>query len=369
MLKILHVVESLDFGGLERVVTDLAMAQHGRGHDVTVFSINQTAGLRAELQAAGIPVVVGEKSRSLDFGVLGKLRRTATRGNVDIVHAHNFMPNYYAAAAMFGARRRPPLVGTCHDMGNRLSNRKLRWMYRLSLLQTSRVAMVGQQVHDRYIASGMVKPEAAETVLNGIPVRRFTGSTARRGAARSVLGLADDVPVIGCVGRMVALKNQRLLIDSMPALLRSHPALALVVIGDGPLEATLRAQAASLGVAAQVHFLGQRADVADLLPAFDIFALPSLTEGLSIALLEACATGLAVVATSVGGNPEIIRDGRTGLLVPADDGEALRAALQSLLDDAALRARLGASASEWVAANASIDALCSTYDGFYRRAM
>jgi glycosyltransferase involved in cell wall biosynthesis len=369
LLKILHVVDSLEFGGLERVTTDLAKAQHALGHEVLVFSINPTVGLMPELRAANIPVVVGGKSRSLDLAVLSKLRGIAIDRKIDVVHAHNFVPNYYAAMALFGARHQPALVSTCHDMGSRLSNRRLRWLYRLSLLRTRRVAMVGQQVHDRYVESGMVRPQRAQTVLNGIPVHRFTGSPARRLAAREVLGISADVPVIGCVGRLVSLKNQRLLIEALPELRADHPSLRLVVVGDGPLESALRAQAASLNVERHIDFLGQRADVADLLPAFDIFALPSLTEGLSIALLEACATGLAVVATAVGGNPEIIRNGETGLLVPAEDGGALCSALKTLLDDAALRARLGGQASDWVGAHASIDALCSTYDRFYRQAL
>ena len=368
-LNILHVVDSLEFGGLERVTTDLAKAQHARGHGVAVFSINTTDGLRPELLAAGIPVVVGGKSRSLDWNVLGQLRRTVAERQIDVLHSHNFVPNYHAALAVLGARNPPALVSTCHDMGDRLSNRKLRWLYRLSLLRTRRVAMVGQQVHDRYVATGMVKADAAETVLNGIPVQRFTGSPARRAAARQAMGLAADVPVIGTVGRLVSLKNQRLLIEVLPALLASHPTMRLVIAGDGPLDSALRAQAVSLNVDRQVHFLGQRRDVADLLPGFDIFALPSLTEGLSIALLEACATGAAVVATSVGGNPEIVHDGQTGLLVAPDDGAALRDALAALLADPALRARMGTGASEWVNAHASIDALCNTYDRFYRRVL
>jgi glycosyltransferase involved in cell wall biosynthesis len=368
-LTVLHVVDSLEFGGLERVVADLAIAQTKYGHKVIVFSINPTNGLLPELLAADIPVVLGGKSSSIDFGVLRKLRKTAVGFGVDVVHAHNFVPNYYAAAALIGVDSRPPLVGTCHDMGNRLSNRKLRWLYRLSLLRTARVAMVGQQVHDRYVASGVVKATSAEIVMNGIPVRLFNGSTERRQNARKVLGLSDDLLVIGCVGRLVQLKNQRLVVECMPALLRLHPTLHLVVVGDGPLESALHAQALSLGVAAHIEFLGNRSDVADLLPAFDIFALCSSTEGLSIALLEACASSLAVVATNVGGNPEIIQDGQTGLLIPVDDHDALRNALHSLLADPALRARLGAGAAEWTGAHASIDALCSTYNRFYLRAM
>lgn len=350
-------------------MTDLAIAQRGRGHGVTVFSINTTNGLLPELKAAGIPVVIGGKSGSVDLVTLGSLRRTVRDGKIEVVHAHNFVPNYYAACALLGVSRRPALVGTCHDMGNRLSNRKLRWMYRLSLLRTNRVAMVGQQVHDRYVASGLIKRSSAETVLNGIPVQRFASSPARRHAGRARLGIAPEVPVIGCVGRLVALKNQRLVLDNLPRLLNSHPTLRLVMVGDGPLDATLRAQAVTLKVADQVDFLGPRSDVADLLPAFDIFALPSQTEGLSIALLEACATGLGVVATRVGGNPEIITHDQTGLLVPVNDAQALGDALERLLNDPGLRVRLGTRAAEWVDTHASIDALCRTYDTFYRRAL
>lgn len=369
LLNILHVVDSLEFGGLERVVTDLAKAQQARGHQVAVFSISPTTGFMPELLEAGIEVQVGNKSRGFDRAVLAQLRNMVVARGVRVVHAHNFVPNYYAATALLGVSGKRTLVGTSHDMGMRLSNRKLRWMYRLSLLRTARVAMVGQQVHDRYVSAGWISASHAETVLNGIPVLRFKGTAERRAEARARLGLPDSTPVIGCVGRLVPLKNQRLMIEVLPELLKSHPALKLVIVGYGELETTLRELAAARGVANEVMLLGQRADVSDLLPGFDIFALPSRTEGLSIALLEACATGLAVVATAVGGNTEIVRHGETGLLIPVDDADALRAALASLLDDAALRARMGSTASDWVAAHASIEALCSTYDRFYQRAM
>ena len=368
-LNVLHVVDSLEFGGLERVVTDLAVAQQIQGHRVGVFSINRTQGFAPELERHGIPVVIGAKNRGFDLDVLGLLRRQIIERRIRVVHAHNFVPNYYCATALLAVGQPATLVGTCHDMGMRLSNRKLRWMYRASLLRTARLAMVGQQVHDRYVESGWIGADRAETVLNGIPVQRFRNSAQRRSSARDQLGLSHAEPVIGCVGRLVPLKNQRLMIDVLPTLLQAHPTLRLVILGDGELDAVLRQQAAAAGVAERVLFLGQRSDVADLLPAFDIFALPSRTEGLSIALLEACATGLAVVATAVGGNPEIIRHGETGLLIPVDDANALQDALLSLLGSAELRSQLGTAASVWVAKNASIEALCDTYDRFYRRAM
>src|SRR5690606_28750844 len=166
-----------------------------------------------------------------------------------------------------------------HNMGTRLSNARLRGLYRLSLRRTARVAMGGAQVHGRFTADGTVDPARAVTVLNGIPVGRFRPDDARRRAARAQLGIADEAPVVGSVGRLVELKNQRMLIACMPALLEAHPGTRLVLVGDGPLLAGLRACAQSFDVLDQVVFAGAHDDVAALLPALDVFALPSRTEG------------------------------------------------------------------------------------------
>ncbi|MGA9421323.1 MAG: glycosyltransferase, partial [Rhodanobacteraceae bacterium] len=314
-ISVLHVVDSLETGGLERVVADLAVAQRRAGHRVAVFSIQRTDGFRQTIETAGIPVLVGDKRGTLDRAVLRRLRAAMREHRIEIVHSHNFVPNYYAALAMLALPCAPALVNTCHNMGTRLSQRRLRWLYRASLLRTAGVAMVSRQVRERLVGSGLVRKSRAVTVLNGIPIERFGNSASRRACARHALGLETDALVIGCVGRLVPVKNHALLVAQVPGLLRKHPTLHIVLIGDGPLEDKLRAQTEALGASERVHFAGARADVADLLPAFDIFAQPSLSEGLSIALLEACATGLAVVASAVGGNPEIIHDGNSGLVV------------------------------------------------------
>ncbi len=364
---IVHVVNSLDYGGLERVVADLAIEQRARGLDVHVFSICDTGGFRDGLEAAGVPVTVAGKRRTLDLHVLRLLRRAAA--GADIVHSHNFVPNYYAAAAMAGLRGRRALVNTCHNMGTRLDNRRLRLLYRWSLRRSARVAMVGEQVRRRLVEDGVVPAALAATVLNGIPVRRFGHGAGARAAARARLGIDADVPLIGCVGRLVELKNHRLLFECLPRLAVAHPGVRVLLVGEGPHEAALRAQAEALGIADRVQFAGARDDVSTLLPALDVFALPSLTEGLSIALLEACAAGLAVVASEVGGNPEIVRDGVTGRLFASGDGPALGALLDGLLGDAQARQRLGGAARAWVLENASVEAMGAGYDRLYREAL
>ena len=256
-------------------------------------------------------------------------------------------------------------------MGTRLQRTTLRWMFRLSLLRTARVAMVGQQVHDRYVGAGWVAQDRAMTVMNGVPVLRFTASPQRRALAREVLGLSPEALVIGCVGRLVPLKNHRLIIGVMPALVARFPELklSLVIVGGGPLEGELRDLIAQLGLADTVVLTGQRSDVGDLLSGFDIYALPSLTEGLSISLLEAAATGLSIVATAVGGNAEVVSQGRTGLLVPSADADSLLEALSVLASNPEQRLKLGSAALEWVRGHGSIEALCRSCDVLYANAL
>lgn len=365
---ILHVVDSLERGGLERLVHDLAVAQHRRGHRVCVFSINRTGGFITELQAAGVPVVIGDKQGTLDLNVLKRLRQAVREHRIDTVHAHNFVPSYYAAIALLGMGQAPSQVVTCHDMGTRLSNRRLRWLFKWSIRRTQGVAMVGRQVHDRFTRDGYVPAPKAVTLLNAVPVEDFGITPERRAAARAALNLSADDVVVGCVGRLVELKNHHSLIRQWPEVLARCPAARLVLIGEGPLRPQLEQLIGELGLTGRVILAGIRSDVSSLLPGLDVFALPSLTEGVSIALLEACATGLPALASRVGGNVEVIQDGKTGLLFDVDDNAALRTALLALIGDASLREKLGTGAREWVREHASLDTLCAQYDRLYREA-
>lgn len=368
-LRILHVVDSLEFGGLERVVTDLAIAQQARGHDVGVLSILDTRGFRDVLEAAGIAVDVAGKQSAMDLGVLRRIRDVVRTRRVDVVHTHNFVPNYYAAAAMRLAGGRHVLVNTCHNMGSRLAGRKLRWLYRMSLRATARVALVGDMVRDHLVGTGIVPDARATAVFNGIPTARFSPDPLRRALARTALDVTPDTVLLGCVGRLVGLKNHRFLLERMPALCRACPDIALVIVGGGPLEDELRAHAAALGLADRVRILGARTDTAELLSAMDIFVLPSLTEGLSIALLEACAAGLPVVATAVGGNPEIVTDGVTGRLVEPGDASGMHDALLGLATDAGVRHRVGGAARRWVEEHGSVEAMQQRYHALYLDAL
>jgi glycosyltransferase involved in cell wall biosynthesis len=365
--RLLHVVDGLDTGGLERFVCDLALSQHAAGQSVAVFSLNRTEGFRAELEAGGVEVIQGDKRGGFDRALILRLRALVRARGIELVHTHNFVPNYYAALAVLGLRC--ALVNTCHNMGTRLAQRRLRWLFRLSLLRTARIATVGEAARAHLVGAGLLPKARTVALDNGIPVQRFARGEHARTAARELLGLPVDAPVLGCVGRLVALKNHALLIGLLPDLRARFAGLQLVLIGDGPLRAELEEQVRTLGLGDCVHFAGDRSDVAQLLCAFDVFVQPSRTEGLSIALLEASAAGCAIVASRVGGNPEIVAEGERGRLFESEDAAALQAVLAELLVDAAQRRRLGDAARAWAEREVGIERARERYAALYAQAL
>ncbi len=365
--RLLHVVDGLDTGGLERFVCDLALSQHAAGQSVAVFSLNRTDGFRAELEAGGVEVIQGDKRGGFDRALILRLRVLVRERGIELVHTHNFVPNYYAALAVVGLRC--ALVNTCHNMGTRLAQRRLRWLFRLSLLRTARIATVGEAARAHLVGAGLLPAARTLALDNGIPVQRFARGERARAAARDVLGVAVDAPVLGCVGRLVALKNHALLIGLLPALRARFAGLQLVLIGDGPLRAELEEQVRTLGLGDCVHFAGDRSNVAQLLCAFDVFVQPSRTEGLSIALLEASAAGCAIVASRVGGNPEIVAEGERGRLFESEDAAGLQAVLAELLADAAQRRRLGDAARAWAEREVGIERARERYAALYAQAL
>lgn len=366
-MRVLHVVESLDRGGLERVVCDLAIEQQRRGHFVEVMCLFTAGEFAADLKAAGLAVHVAGKKPGLDLAAMDRLRATARAGRHEVLHTHNPVANYYACMATPFSWRSLPIVNTRHNMGARNPADRREQLFRWSMLRTAKVAMVSPQVSRKFVDAGVVPQAKAAVVMNGIPIDRYLeANETSRSVARQTLGLPAEGRIIGTVGRLVGVKNHALLLAAAAPLCHADAGLRLVLIGDGELREALLSQARDLGIANQLVLTGERADIPHVLPAFDVFAMPSISEGHSIALLEAACTGLPVVATAVGGNPEIVQDGRTGVLVPTQDADALRAALGALLSDTAHRRDMGAQARLWARDTVSLAAMTTRYEDLYR---
>jgi len=204
-----------------------------------------------------------------------------------------------------------------------------------------------------------------ETLLHGVDVDDARLGAAARADARRRLDLPDDAPVIGNVANLTPKKDHANLLAAVERLRAEHPRLVVVLIGSGPLEAELHQQVVQRGLGEHVRFLGMRDDVLDLLPALDVFVLSSRFEGLPISMLEAMASEVACVVTSVGGIPEAVDDGEEGLLVPPGDSDALAVALGRVLSDSDLRHRLGVAARKRVTRDFSIDRAVRTLEERY----
>jgi glycosyltransferase involved in cell wall biosynthesis len=221
-----------------------------------------------------------------------------------------------------------------------------------------------------------------EVLYNGVDLGRFRhgGSaagdaaagipdeaTGERAAIHAELGIAPGALVIGSVGRLVPVKNYGLLLRAFAQAGLARRGAHVLLVGEGPERAPLDALARELGIEANVRLAGHRDDVQRLLPAFDVFVLPSVSEGMSNTLLEAMAAGVPAVASEVGGNGEIVRDGIEGILFPSADQEALQAALGRLVDDAATRRAMGAAARERAQSAFDLKVMVGRYERLYER--
>lgn len=365
-LNLVHVVESLDVGGLERVVLSLARWQLAQGHQVIIVCLFHEGALAAEARAEGIRIEVARKSTGLDLPAVTRLRRLFGKARIDVLHTHNAVAHYYAALAALGLPV-GRIVNTRHGMGPSGRSGRVRLLYRLALAGTASVVAVCRAARDEFARTSTAPASKLEVIPNGIPIEHIEARTdAARHALLAELGRAPDTFVLATVGRLSPVKDHLTLLGALKNLRQSGRPVDLVIVGDGETRAAIERTVQDLQLGDCVHLLGMRPDVPRLLAAMDAFVLTSLSEGYSLALVEASAAALPVVATRVGGNAEIIADETTGLLVQAGDAPAIAAALARLVDDPSLRGRLGAAGRDWALRHASIEAMGQAYGRLYQ---
>jgi glycosyltransferase involved in cell wall biosynthesis len=232
---------------------------------------------------------------------------------------------------------------------------------------TDHVLAISESVAHFAIEQQGFPRELVEILHNPVDLGRFRPGTANsRSAGRAELGLAQDASVVICVARFDPVKGVDVLLEAWPEVVSMNRRSTLLLAGDGPLRESLEQQARALGITESIRFLGYRSDVESLLHTADICVVPSRSEGLSLAAVEAMASGLPVVASRVGGIPEVVEDGRTGLLVEAENPKALASAITRLLGDTPLRIRLAASAGRAAQAY-DIEAYCARLEALYQR--
>ena len=364
-MEIVHVVENLDRGGLERTVVDLIASQRDAGHECRVICLFKLGLLARELLASGVRVDACGKRPGLDLRALRRARALIRQSPDAVIHTHNAMAHYYAVLASLGLPVKCR-INTRHGMGGRTRSGRQEWLYRQSLRGTDYAVAVCEAARQRFAADGMRPRRALLSVPNGIRLERFRpADDVARQSLVAELGLPTGSRIIGTVGRLQPVKDHALLLRAFAKVRVQVPEAALVIVGDGPLRAALEAQAEQAGLSDALRFMGDRHDVPRLLTGMEVFALTSTSEGYSVALLEACASSLPIVATDVGGNREIVRHGINGRLVPSGDTAAIATALIALLRGGEQAAAMGRAGYVWAQAEASFRTMAERYHGLY----
>ena len=365
-IRIMHVMDSLDVGGTEIVLMKLI---HSLDPDVFEHSVCTLRGMASRFFSWSSDVVVrqaGGSTGSLRFNLV-RLCRLMKAARPTIVHSRNWGGIEAILAARIAGV--PVIIHSEHgyDLNMQRGLPLRQSLYRnLSYRCATAVFTVTEELRRYHSAQARFSPSRIGVLYNGVDTERFKSRPLLRSALRQQLGIPPDSPVIGYVGRMIALKDVLTLLRAVEMVASEFPSFRILLIGDGPERARLEEYVCSSpSLPGRVIFAGRRPDIADLLNAIDIFVLPSLAEGMSNTLLEAFATGLPALATNVGGNPEIVEDGVSGYLFPPRDVSALANRLLILLGDDRLRKTVGAAARNRTVANFSLDRMLNRYTDLY----
>jgi glycosyltransferase involved in cell wall biosynthesis len=364
MIRVMQVLPDFGPGGAERVAADLLTHLDASEFSVSAISLYPFRGsaLDEELYRRGVPVAYLGKRRGPDPRMYGRIRRTLARIRPQVVHTHLYVLRY--VLPMLLLRRSCVMVHTVHNVAEREVEPGTRWVNRLAFRAGVTPVTIAHAVDES--VQRLYGVTSATMIPNGVDVAAYGCAATPRDAWRAAHGLRDDEIVYLCVGRLYAQKNHALLLRAFAAMARKQTGARLVVIGEGELRRALEAQATALGIAARVRFLGIRRDVPDALAASDVFVLASDYEGHPLSVMEAMAAGLPVVATAVGGVPELVTEGKTGLLVPAGDADALAAAMTRLAARA-LRESMSRRARERAVRDFGVQTMVDAYARLYRK--
>lgn len=357
---ILFLSTSSGPGGAEQVISNLAASLDSAKYRA-VLCVFRPGWLQERSLARGIPTYVIPTQGMTDWRWMLRFRQLLKDESVDLIHAHEFdaIVQGTAAASYSGI----PIVATVHGKHYYWEKFRRRLAYRW-VSRRATVVAVSNDLKTFIERNVGIARQRIQVIYNGVePFSLHTAEDILDYKAQ--LGIPPGEKVVGIVGSLYPVKGHRYLLEAVPSLLQRFPRTTFLIVGRGALDETLKAQAEELGIDKKVLFLGLRQDIPRLLAVMDVFAHPSLSEGLSMAILEAMMAAKPVVATNVGGNPELLVHGATGFLVQPKNSAALVECVGGLLQDPALARNLGASGRDRAMQLFSLKAMATQYQSLY----
>lgn len=363
-IKVLYLSHAYNVGGAEEMVFNLVRHLPPDRYEPMVCAIHEPGPVGEEIRATGAPFcTLGRIPGFRDPLAVAAVYRCLREARPDVVHTFLLTASLYGRFAAIAARV-PIVIGTEVNIYEH-KRRHHAVAERLLMAGTDAVVVSAESVKQFYVKQVGADPSRVEVIYNAVDFASLATS-APRDTLRARLGLPANALVAGTIARLTEQKGHVHLLDALagtPALAGLH----LVVVGDGPLRATLEEQVVRLGLAGRVTFTGSRRDLGDLLSVMDLFVLPSLWEGLPLSLVLAMGAGLPVVATSVAGVPEVVEDGQSGWLVPPGNSAALGGALARLVQSSDERQRLGRAGREYVLPRFGVDGYIRSVSSMYER--
>lgn len=367
-MKVLIFIQGLSFGGPEKLVYDMVKHIIKNQNNIKIIKLEICC---YDILGHFAEKLIGEKQKinlsllkrkpGIDLFYPFKLASLIKQKKIDVIHAHNATAWFYGTWASILTR--VPIVYTEHDRSFPTPLRLKYFHYFFGKYATAVIA-VSKAVKENLEKYEHIKN--VKVIYNGIDPDLFKpASIEEKVLKKKQLGLNKNDFVLGNVGRMDYWKNQRILIEILPDLKKISPQIKLILVGGGEEEGNLKKSAIKKGVKNDVIFLGQRSDVNQILKAFDIFVFPSLTEGLPLVVIEAMATGLPIVASHVGGIPELVVNGETGFLVSPTSKEEIKEAIIKLLNNPELRKEMGQIARKRFETHFSLPQMVQKYIEVY----
>ncbi|MFH0774231.1 MAG: GT4 family glycosyltransferase PelF [bacterium] len=364
MKNILHCIDTGGPGGAEGVLINIARLIDTERYNSSICLLKRGWTFN-EAKRIGIEPFVLTKKHRYDPFLLWHLIRLITEKKIDLIHTHCFGMNLYGALAakMTGVPVIPTVHGFLYDFEK---NRRLI-AYKLISRFSKKIVAVSHELKSHLIEKARINPDKVMVIHNGIDLDGYK-PIADSNLKKRELDIEPSAPIVGIVGNLRPVKDHETFLQAASQIIKVMPSTKFLVIGDGPLKENLKEQSRKMKLDENVLFLGHRTDVLELLAIMDIFVLSSISEGLSLSILEAMAMSKPVVTTDVGGNPEIIVDGKTGFLVPPKDPSNLASKIM-LLKDKGLAERMGGEGRRRVEEHFSLEKMIKNYEQLYEECL